>query len=54
MFSRSDYELASRLLGMPVPETPEEQAMAAPIVVQVLRDYLQMRPPTIGGEPNAT
>ncbi len=54
MFSRSDYELASRLLGMPVPETPEEQAMAAPIVGQVLRDYLQMRPPTIGGEPNAT
>ena len=30
MFSRADYELASRMLGLPMPETPDEQAAAAP------------------------
>lgn len=53
MFSRADYELASRLLGLPMPETPAEQAAAAPMTAKVLRDFLQMRPPSPDGESNA-
>ena len=39
MFSPQDYALASRLTGLPVPTTAEEQAAAAPMVASVLRDF---------------
>ena len=50
MFSQADYALASRLTGLPMPRTPDEQAAAAPVTVRVLRDYLQMRPPSLSGD----
>lgn len=39
MFSKADYELAARILGLPVPETAAEQAAAAPVVAQVMRQF---------------
>jgi len=48
VFSQADYALAARLTGMPMPTTPAEQAAAAPVTARVLRDYLQMRPPSAG------
>lgn len=39
MFSKADYELAARILGLPTPETPAEQAAAAPVVARVLRQF---------------
>jgi len=36
MFSDSDYELAARVLGLPVPRTPAERAAATPMVATVL------------------
>ena len=50
MFSQADYALASRLTGLPMPRTPDEQAAAAPVTARVLRDYLQMRPPSLSGD----
>lgn len=50
MFSSSDYELASRLTGLPVPRTPAEQAAAAPFVAQILRSYYRMPSPQPGFE----
>lgn len=50
MFSRADYALASRMLGLPMPETPDEQAAAAPMVAQVLRTFSQGRAPRIEPE----
>lgn len=50
MFSSSDYELASRLTGLPVPRTPAEQAAAAPLVSQILRSYYRMPAPQPGFE----
>lgn len=37
MFSKADFELVARVLGLPVPETPAEQAAATPVVAEVLR-----------------
>ena len=51
MFSRADYELASRMLGLPMPETPDEQAAAAPMVAYVLRSFAQGNAPRMEGEP---
>lgn len=54
MFSQADYALAARILGLPEPRTPDEQAAAAPMTARVLRDVMQMRPPSIEqGQPNA-
>jgi len=39
VFSKADYDLAARILGLPVPETPAEQAAAAPVVAKVLRSF---------------
>mgnify|MGYP003110980261 FL=1 len=46
MFSQADYALAARLLGQPMPTTAAEQAMMAPMVSRVLRDFMVMRPPS--------
>jgi len=58
VFSQADYSLAARMLGLPEPRTPDEQAAAAPMVARVLRDMTQMRPPSIEGgmegQPNAS
>ena len=47
MFSPADFELAAKLVGLPVPNTPAEQAAAIPVTARVLRDYMQMRPPAL-------
>ena len=39
MFSPAEYELAARVLGLPVPENEAERAAAAPMVAKVLRDF---------------
>lgn len=51
MFSKADYELAARILGLPVPQTPAEQAAAAPVTAEVLRRFSQGRAPMPGMEP---
>ena len=51
MFSKADYELAARILGLPVPETPAEQAAAAPVTAEILRKFGQGRAPMPGMEP---
>lgn len=48
MFSKADYELAARILGLPVPETPAEMAAAAPATAEVVRRFGQGRPPMPG------
>lgn len=50
MFSDSDYELAARILGLPVPRTPAERAAATPMVATVLRNYYRAAPPMPGRE----
>lgn len=50
MFSKADYELAARVLGLPVPETPAEMAAAAPATAAVLRRFGQALPPMPGQE----
>lgn len=50
MFSKADYELAARILGLPVPQTPAEQAAAAPATAEVIRRFGQARPPMPGQE----
>lgn len=50
MFSPSDYELAARLTGLPVPRTPAEQAAAAPVVASILRTYYKAPAPMPGQE----
>lgn len=50
MFSKADYELAARILGLPVPETPAEQAAAAPATAQILRRFGTGLPPMPGQE----
>jgi len=50
VFSQADYALAARLLGLPMPVTPAEQAAAAPMTARVLRDFMQMRPPSADGD----
>jgi len=50
VFSKADYELAARILGLPVPETPAEQAAAAPATAQILRRFGTGLPPIPGQE----
>ena len=50
MFSQADYALAARLMGLPMPVTPAEQAAAVPVTARVLRDFMQMRPPSAGSD----
>jgi len=50
VFSKADYELASRILGLPTPETPAEQAAAAPVVAEVLRKFARGEHPMPGFE----
>lgn len=45
MFSPADYELAARILGLPVPTTPAEKAAAAPMTAVVMREYFRAAPP---------
>lgn len=45
MFSQADYELAARVLGLPVPMTPAEKAAAAPMTSVVMRDFFRAAPP---------
>ena len=51
MFSREDYAFAARMLGLPTPITPDEQAAAAPVVAEVLRNYAKGYAPNLEGEP---
>ena len=48
MFSKADYELAARVLGLPVPETPAEIAAATPATARVVRQFGQALPPAPG------
>ncbi len=50
MFSPQDYELAARILGLPVPTTPAERAVAAPMTAAVLRNFHRAAPPMPGRE----
>jgi len=51
VFSREDYAFAARMLGLPTPITPDEQAAAAPVVAEVLRNYAKGYAPNLEGEP---
>lgn len=50
MFSPQDYEFAARVVGLPVPQTPAERAVAAPMVAQILRNFHRAAPPMPGHE----
>ncbi len=50
MFSPQDYEFAARVLGLPVPVTSAEKAVAAPMVASVLRNFHRAAPPMPGHE----
>lgn len=50
MFSPADYELAARVLGLPLPTTKAEMAAAAPMTARVVRDFARMRPPLAGDD----
>ena len=50
MFSKADYELAARILGLPVPETPAEMAAATPATAQVIRQFGRAQAPMPGME----
>lgn len=50
MFSEADYDLAARILGLPVPRTFAERAAATPMVATVLRNYYRAAPPMPGRE----
>jgi len=50
VFSPQDYELAARILGLPVPITAAEQAAAAPMTAVVMRTFCQTLPPAPGME----
>jgi len=52
VFSPQDYELASRILGLPVPQTDAERAVAAPAVHAVLRNFYKAAAPMPGHEPD--
>jgi len=51
VFSKADYELAARVLGLPVPTTPAEMAAATPLTAQVIRRFGQALPPAPGQDP---
>lgn len=48
MFSPQDYELAARLLGLPVPMTAAEKAAAAPMTAVVMRNFMKAEAPMAG------
>ena len=48
MFSPSDYELAARVLGLPVPRTQAEMAGATPMTARVVRAFALGLPPVPG------
>ena len=50
MFSPQDYELAARILGLPVPVTPAEKAAATPLTATVIRTFYKAAPPAPGRE----
>jgi hypothetical protein len=50
VFSKADYELAARILGLPVPQTPAEMAAATPATAQIIRQFGQAAPPMPGME----
>lgn len=50
MFSKADYELAARILGLPVPQTPAEMAAAAPATAEIVRRFGRGVPPMPGME----
>lgn len=50
MFSKADYELAARILGLPVPETTAEMAAATPATAMVVRQFATGLPPAPGME----
>jgi hypothetical protein len=51
VFSPQDYELAARILGLPVPQSDAERAVAAPAVSAVLRNFYKVSAPMPGHEP---
>jgi hypothetical protein len=50
VFSKADYELAARILGLPVPETTAEMAAATPATAMVVRQFATGLPPAPGME----
>lgn len=50
MFSPQEYELAARVLGLPVPKTPAEKAAAAPMTAVIIRNFDRAMPPMPGME----
>ena len=50
MFSPADYELAARVMGLPVQQTPAEMAAATPITARVVREFARGIPPMPGME----
>ena len=50
MFSKADYELASRILGLPMPTTPAEMAAATPATAAIVRRFATALPPMPGHE----
>lgn len=50
MFSQADYELAARVLGLPVPQTSAEKAAATPITARVIREFALGLPSVPGQE----
>ena len=48
MLSPQDYELAARVLGLPMPETDAERAVAAPMVDAVVKNFHKSPPPLPG------
>ena len=50
MFSPQEYQLAAKVLGLPVPCTAAEQAAAAPMTAMVLKNFGRAMPPAPGFE----
>jgi hypothetical protein len=48
VFSPADYELAARLTGLPIPKTVAEQAAAAPLVSDIIRNFNRAPSPMPG------
>jgi hypothetical protein len=44
VFSKADYALAARVLGLPVPETPAEMAAATPATARIMREFATALP----------
>jgi len=50
VFSPQEYQLAAKVLGLPVPCTAAEQAAAAPMTAMVLKNFGRAMPPAPGFE----